>query len=466
VPAVIYINNIELHRPSWDRPKVLPMSSPSADLLGPPPAEHTLANGLKVLMRPVDTAPLVSVWCWYRVGSKNERPGITGISHWVEHMNFKGTRRISMEEMKSRIERAGGIWNGYTFVDQTTYFETAASSELDGLLELEAERMHACLYQPREVESERTVILSELQGGENDPEELLDKETTALAIQAHPYHWPTIGWESDIHVITRDALYQHYRSYYLPNNATLVLVGSFEPDAALESVKARFGDLPPGSTPPRVTTREPEQKGARRVVLERGGSTSFLRLAYPSPAFADDDFPAMLLLDAVLAGGKGLNLWSSYSRASVDQSSWLSKALVDSKLCASVNTYLIPTEQPFVYSVAATVMADASLDEAERVMADRIESLAAEVPSDKELEKARNQLLARLVFDSEGVTLCGHQMGFFETIGARGAYRRLPERIAAVTEEDLVRVSGHYLCRQRRTVGQYVPTGNAAPQSL
>ena len=194
-------------------------------------------------------------------------------------------------------------------------------------------------------------------------------------------------------------------------------------------------------------------------------STSFLRLAYPSPAFADDDFPPMLLLDAVLAGGKGLNLWSSYSRASADQSSRLSKALVDSKLCASVNTYLIPTEQPFVYSVAATVMTDASLDGAERAMTDQIESLATDVPSDKELEKARNQLLARLVFDSEGVTLCGHQTGFFETIGARGAYQRLPERIAAVTGKDLVRVSSHYLCRQRLTVGHYVPTGNGAPKA-
>ena len=177
-------------------------------------------------MRPVDTASLVSVWCWYRVGSKNERPGITGISHWVEHMNFKGTRLISLEDMKNRIERTGGTWNGYTFVDQTTYFETTAWTELDNLLELEAERMHACLYDPAEVESERTVILSELQGGENDPEELLEKETTAVAIKAHPYHWPTVGWESDIQELTRDDLYQYYRSYYVPNNATLVLVGN------------------------------------------------------------------------------------------------------------------------------------------------------------------------------------------------------------------------------------------------
>ena len=436
------------------------MSSSSADLLGPPPHEHTLANGLKVLMRPVDTASLVSVWCWYRVGSKNERPGITGISHWVEHMNFKGTRLISLEDMKNRIERTGGTWNGYTLVDQTTYFETTAWTELDNLLELEAERMHACLYDPAEVESERTVILSELQGGENDPEELLEKETTAVAIKAHPYHWPTVGWESDIQELTRDDLYQYYRSYYVPNNATLVLVGKFDPDEALRRVEARFGDIPSGPVPPPVTTREPEQRGVRRVVLERSGSTGFLRLAYPSPAFADDDFAAMALLDAVLAGGKGLNLWCSYSRTSANQSARLSRALVDTKLCASVNSYLIPTEQPYIYSIGATIMTGASPDEAERALTDQVESLATDLPSERELEKARNQILAQLVFDSEGVTLAAHQIGYFETLGASSAFRKLPERIAAVTEDDLARIAGRYLTRQRRTIGQYVPTGN------
>ena len=434
------------------------MSSSSADLLGPPPREHTLANGLKVLMQPVDSAPLVSVWCWYRVGSKNERPGITGISHWVEHMNFKGTRHISIEDMKNRIEKTGGTWNGYTFVDQTTYFETTAWTELDSLLELEAERMHACLYEPAEVESERTVILSELQGGENDPEELLDRETTAVAIRAHPYRWPTIGWETDVRQITREDLYQYYRSYYVPNNATLVVVGKIEPGRALRCIEARFGDIPSGPVPPPVTTREPQQRGVRRIVLERAGSTAFLRLAYPSPAFGDEDFAAMLLLDAVLAGGKGLNLWCSYSRSSADRSARLSRALVDSKLCASVNAYLIPTEHPYVYSLGATVMSGASPDEAESAMINQAESLATDLPSQRELEKARNQILARLVFDSEGVTLAAHQLGYFETLGASSAYRELPERIAAVTDEDLSRVADRYLTRQHRTVGLYLPT--------
>jgi len=436
------------------------MSRLSSDLLGPQPHEHTLANGLKVLMRPVEEASLVSVWCWYRVGSKNERPGITGISHWVEHMNFKGTQHISMADMTKRIERTGGTWNGYTFVDQTTYFETAAWTELDSLLELEAERMHACLYDPAEVESERTVILSELQGGENDPEELLDKETTAAAIQVHPYHWPTIGWESDVKAVTREELYQYYRTYYLPNNATLVLVGKLDRDETLRRVEARFGGIPSGAPPPRVTTREPEQKAMRRVVVERAGTTRFLRLAYPSPAFADEDFAAMVLLDAVLAGGKGLNLWCSYARASANQTARLSRALVDTKLCAAVNAYLIPTEQPYVYSLGATVIDGASAEKAEKVLTDTVESVATNLPSDRELDKARNQILARLVFDSEGVTLAAHQIGYFETLGASEAFLGFPERLAAVTREDLARVANHYLSGARRTVGRYVPTGN------
>ncbi|HEX9725228.1 MAG TPA: pitrilysin family protein, partial [Vicinamibacteria bacterium] len=380
--------------------------------------------------------------------------------HWVEHMNFKGTRRISMEDMKNRIERTGGTWNAYTFVDQTAYFETTAWTELDSLLELEAERMHACRYDPADVESERTVVLSELQGGENDPEELLDQETTAAAIKAHPYHWPTIGWESDIRALSRDDLYEFYRTHYVPNNAVLVLVGKLDPGEALRGVEARFADIPAGPRPSPVTTREPEQRGERRVILERAGSTSFLRLAYPSPAFGHEDFAAMVLLDAVLAGGKGLNLWCSYSRASANQSARLSRALVDTRLCASVNTLLVPTEQPYVYSVAAAIMAGASADEAEKRMADQVESLATALPSERELEKARHQVLARLVFDNEGVTLAAHQIGYFEALGARGAFRELPERIASVSESDLVRVAGRYLTKQRRTVGHYVPTGN------
>src|SRR4029077_1272415 len=160
--------------------------------------EITLDNGLKVLVREEHTAPLASVWCWYRVGSKDERPGLTGVSHWVEHMNFKGTENIPRDQVKGIIEQFGGTWNGYTWVDQTTYFETATCDALDRMLFIEAERMSHCLYHPDDCESERTVIISELLGGENDPDQLLDQEVTATAFKAHSYRHPTIGWMSDL----------------------------------------------------------------------------------------------------------------------------------------------------------------------------------------------------------------------------------------------------------------------------
>src|SRR5687768_5774928 len=155
--------------------------------------EAVLDNGLKVLIQEVHTAPLASVWCWYKVGSKDEAPGLTGVSHWVEHMNFKGTRNIPRDQVKGIIEQFGGTWNGYTWIDQTTYLETASRDAIDRMLFIESERMANSLYHPEDCESERTVIIAELQGGENDPDQLLDQELTATAFKAHPYRHPTIG---------------------------------------------------------------------------------------------------------------------------------------------------------------------------------------------------------------------------------------------------------------------------------
>ena len=160
--------------------------------------QATLDNGLDVLILEEHTAPLASVWCWYKVGSKDERAGLTGVSHWVEHMNFKGTTNIPRDQVKGIVEQFGGSWNGYTWIDQTTYMETATSDALDRMLFIESERMANGLYHPDDCESERTVIISELQGGENDPDQLLDQELIATAFKAHTYRHPTIGWLSDL----------------------------------------------------------------------------------------------------------------------------------------------------------------------------------------------------------------------------------------------------------------------------
>ena len=308
----------------------------------------TLDNGLKVLVLEEHTAPLASVWCWYKVGSKDERPGLTGVSHWVEHMNFKGTTNIPRDQVKGIIEQFGGSWNGYTWIDQTTYLETATRDALDRMLFIESERMARCLYHPDDCESERTVIISELQGGENDPDQLLDQEVTATAFKAHPYRHPTIGWLSDLQTMTRDDLYGYYRRYYVPNNATLVVVGDVETEDVLRRIDRHFGGIPAGAEPDRLRTIEPEQTGERRVTIRKEGTAAYLKAAFHAPGINDPRFVPVLLLDAVLTGAKGINLWSSFRVPPPQRSARLYRALVERRIASGVSGALLPTEQPFL----------------------------------------------------------------------------------------------------------------------
>src|SRR5687767_13676192 len=302
-----------------------------------------LDNGLKVLVEEVHTAPLASVWCWYKVGSKDEVTGLTGVSHWVEHMNFKGTTNIPRDQVKGIIEQFGGSWNGYTFIDQTTYLETATRDALDRMLFIESERMANCLYHPDDCESERTVIISELQGGENDPDQLLDQELTATAFKAHSYRHPTIGWISDLESMSRDDLYEYYRRYYIPNNATLVIVGDVGTDEALGRVEHYFGSIPAGRLATRTHTVEPVQTGERRLTIRRAGTTAYLKVGYHAPALTEPAFFPILVLDAVLTGAKGLNLWSSFRVPPPQRSARLYRALVERGLASSVSGSLLPS---------------------------------------------------------------------------------------------------------------------------
>jgi len=421
-----------------------------------------LSNGLKVLVRESHTAPLVSVWCWYRVGSRDEGPGRTGASHWVEHMNFKGTRNIPRDDMKGLVERFGGMWNGYTWIDQTTYVETAGRDALDQLLFLEAERMANAIYEPAECESERTVIISELQGGENDPDQLLDQEVTATAFRAHPYRHPTIGWLGDLKSMTRDDLYGHYRRYYVPNNATLVVAGDVDSDDVLRRVERTLGKVAAADAPPRVSLVEPPQLGERRVVVERPGTTAYLKLAWHAPAATDADFFPMLVLDAILTGAKGLNLWSSFRGAPPQRKSRLYAAVVDRSLASSVSGALLPTAQPFLYTVSLTAMQGVTLPAVESAVLDAIGALCADGVTDEEMVRARRQLRARFVFENDSVTNIAHQLGYFETVTGPGFLPELQARVDAVTNEQVREVARRRLSATCRTVGWFVPTGDGA----
>jgi zinc protease len=423
--------------------------------------ETVLGNGLKVLVQEVHTAPLASVWCWYKVGSKDEVTGQTGVSHWVEHMNFKGTTNIPRDQVKGIIERFGGSWNGYTWIDQTTYLETATRDALDRMLFIEAERMANCLYDPEDCESERTVIIAELQGGENDPDQLLDIEVTAAALKVHPYRNPTIGWLSDLRTMSRDQLYQHYRRYYIPNNAVLVVVGDVTTDDVLRRVEQQFGRIPAGVPPARPHLEEPEQFGERRVIVQKEGTTAYVKLAYRAPQFEHPDCFPMVVLDAVLTGAKGLNLWVSFRTTPPQRSARLYRALVEQRLASSVSGAIVPTQHPFLYTISMTVNESSTPATVEAAALEAIDEVARNGVTNAELTKAKNQLRARLVFDDESVTHIAHQLGYFETIASVEASHTLLSRVMAVTLDDVARVARRYLQASGRTAGWFDPVSSA-----
>ena len=416
-----------------------------------------LDNGLKVLIQELHTAPLVSVWCWYGVGSRDESAGVTGASHWVEHMNFKGTTNIPRDDMKGIVERLGGMWNGYTWIDQTTYLETAGRAALDQMLFIESERMTNSIFDPEECESERTVIISELQGGDNDPEQVLDTEVTATAFRAHPYRHPTIGWLHDLQSMTRDDLYGHYRRHYVPGNATLVVVGDVTVDDVLRRVVRHFGPIPAGVRPSRSRTAEPPQLGERRVTIEREGTTAYLKLGYQAPAATDADFFPMLVLDAVLTGAKGLNLWSSFRVAPPQRKSRLYTAIVERGLASQVNGALLATADPFLYTLSFTAMKSVTLPVLEEAVFEALEPVAGGDVSDAEVTRAKRQLRARLVFEDDSVTNIAHQLGYFETVAGPDFYPRIRGLIDTVTPDAVRDVSRRRLRRSALTVGWFRP---------
>src|SRR5665648_353836 len=260
-----------------------------------------LKNGLTVLLKEIHTAPLISSWIWYRVGSKDEPTGLTGISHWVEHMQFKGTPTFPSAILDKSISREGGMWNAFTYLDWTTFLETMPADKIDLALSLEADRMVNSIYAPEEVASERTVIISEREGNENEPLFQLNEAIQSAAFTVHPYRHEVIGDMADLQSITRDDLYQHYRSYYIPNNAVLALAGDFDSKTMLEHIRTLYESIPAGDTPHRLNRPEPPNCGEHRLSIEGHGETTYLQVAYRFPTANDPDLFPFMVLDSLLS---------------------------------------------------------------------------------------------------------------------------------------------------------------------
>jgi zinc protease len=419
-----------------------------------------LRNGMLVLLKEIHAAPLISLWVWYRVGSRNERAGQTGISHWVEHMQFKGTSAFPAGSLDQAVSREGGAWNAMTWLDWTAYFETLPADKFDLGLRLEADRMTESLFARKEVTSERTVIISERQGSENEPTFRLSEEVQAAAFRVHSYHHEVVGDIADLSSMSRDDLYRHYRTYYIPNNAILTLAGDFQSRAMLERVRALFGGIPAGTPPPQTTRPEPPQKGERRVVVEGPGETAYLEVAYHAPAASDPDFFPMVVLDSILAGPSNFNMFSG---GISNKTSRLYRALVETELTAGVSGGLTATMDPYLYSVSATVRQGKTPEQVLSALDAELRRMMEEPVKREEMERAMKQARAIFAYGSETVTNQAFWMGYAEIFANLSWFEHYLESLSAVTADDVQRVARKFLAKRNRTVGFYHPTGADAP---
>jgi zinc protease len=413
--------------------------------------ETTLPNGLKVITKEIHATPVISVWTYYRVGSRNERPGITGISHLIEHMMFKGTATLKRGDIDRLTALAGGKNNAFTDTDYTSYFfalpsdaaAPAGRAGLDTVLRIEADRMRNCAMDPQELAHEKQVVLSELDGGSNNPLNRLDEATHAAAYAVHPYHWPVIGWKCDVEAITRNDVLAYYQTYYQPNNAIMIMVGDFDTAKALERVREHFGAIPRGPEPPKVTGVEPEQQGERRVTVQGEGRAVYFEAMYHIPGTSHPDMFALGVLDSLLTVGK---------------SSRLHRALVDSGLATEVSSLFSQQRDPGWETIFATCSDTADRRKFERALDAAIANVQEKLVSEAELAKAKRQTITQTVFAMDGASDQGALLGAYEVVNHWNYLLTLNQRTERVTAEDVRAVARKYLVASNRTIGWFVPT--------
>jgi zinc protease len=415
-----------------------------------------LSNGLTVLLKEIHTAPLTSLWLWYRVGSRNETPGVTGISHWTEHMQFKGTERYPAEVLDKAVAREGGYRNAMTFLDWTTYFETLPADKIELALDLEADRMYNSRFEPEEIESERTVIISERQGNENEPLFLLAEEVQAAAFRVHSYHHEVIGDMFDLQTMQRDDLYNHYRTFYVPSNAVLTLAGDFHTQEMLVRIQELYEPLANG-TPPEIKVRpEPAQTGERLINVEGPGETTYVQAAYHTPAASDPDFFPHLVTDSLLTGPSSLNVFGG---GISNKTSRLYKALVDKELAVSLHGGLTATIDPFLHTIVATVHPESTAEKLILALDEELERLQETPPPQEDVDRAVKQARALFAYGSESITNQAFWMGYAEIFDSYDWFLNYLDRLAEVTPQEVQRIAKTYLKPGNRVLGIYRPTG-------
>lgn len=410
-----------------------------------------LKNGMKVMLKEIHTAPIISSWIWYRVGSRDESTGRTGISHWTEHMLFKGTKKFPGGMLDKAISRDGGRWNASTSRDSTRYYETMPGAKIDLALRLEADRMTRSLFDPKEVASERTVIISEREGSENEPMFLLGEAVQNASFRVHPYHHEIIGDMADLRSITRDDLFDHYRAFYVPNNAVLSVAGDFDTRSMLKRIKELFEPISRGNIPPRLARPEPERKGELQLTVEGPGETAFTQIAYPFPNATHPDYFPLQVLESLLNGASGL----SYKTCR------LYRALVDTSLAVDVSGWSESTIDPFLYRFTIVHRPDVKPEKALAALDDEIKKMQDKPAPEAEIHRAVKQARAVFAYGSENITHQAFWMGYTSMFSDYSWYTTYLDKLAKVTPDDVQRVAQTYFQQNKRVVGVYVPSGKA-----
>jgi zinc protease len=409
------------------------------------------ANGLQVLVMPKAAAPVACFMLTYRVGSRHERTGLTGATHMLEHLMFKGTERFNAREGTSifhALQRVGARVNASTWFDRTNYYELLPKEHLPKAVEIEADRMRGLLLRPEDVESERTVILNEHDQGQNDPFRNLLHAVWAAAFTAHSYHHPTIGWRPDIEAASPEDLRGFYDRFYWPQNATATIIGDVERAEALDLVAEHFGPIDgspqagPDANGEAEPTREPEQRGERRVTVRQQGQLGALLMGYKAPPGLTEDADALSVLARILASGKGSRC---YHR------------LTDQGLTAEVVAMSPRLRDPGLFSLFAFLAPERTHDEVEEALKEVLQQVKDDGVTGDEVARAKRQLKAQEAFGRDGPFAIAAQLNEAIAAGDWTLYAGFMDRIENVTPEDVHRVARQYLDREKRTVGRYVP---------
>jgi zinc protease len=415
--------------------------------------EYTLsANGLDILLVPDHSAPVVTFQVTYRVGSRNEVTGTTGATHILEHMMFKGSEGYADAKgnsVKQFLERVGGQYNASTSVDRTNYFATVGRDNIEGYIAIEADRMRRLLLRESDRQSEMTVVRNEYERGKNDPDNLLIESVTAAAYVALPYHHPTIGWLSDIEHVPIEKLRAFYDTFYWPNNATVTVVGDFDPAVVLGLIKKYYGVYPHSPSPiPEIYTEEPAQVGARRVEIERPGELGSVLIAHKVPNGRDADQPALEMLDAILSSGKSARLY---------------RALVDKGLALTAASGTDLHRDLSLHTLYVQLAPNATHAAVEKVLLDEIARIQTEGVTDAEIERVRQQYLAADAYRRDGTAAVAGELNEWIAVGDWTLYVRFPEAVEHVTAADVQRVARKYFAVSQSTTGWFIPV--ADPQA-